>query len=80
MAWGGSGSRSGLVSMGRDPLSSISWRASCHFAVGLQRCFNGSVAGSGGGGDNEGRSMLKSKTGKDDSGGASGKSKLFSFK
>ena len=78
VAWGGSGSGSVLISMGPGPSGSISWRASCCFAVGLQMCFNGSLAGSGGGG--EGRSMSKLKTGEDNGGGASEKSKLFSFK
>ena len=35
VAWGGSGSGSGLISIGPGSSGSISWRASHHFAVGL---------------------------------------------
>ena len=76
VAWGGSGSGSGLISIGPGSSGSISWRASHHFS--LQMGFNGSPAGSGGGGEE--RSMSKLKTGEDNGGGASEKSKLFSFK
>jgi hypothetical protein len=80
-AWGGSDTGSGLVSIWLGPPGSTSSTAWRRFALGLRTHFNGSGSGSGGGGDDdlEGRFMSKSKTGDDEGGGASGKSKLFSF-
>ena len=64
---------------GACPLTgSISSRALQHFTVDLHTHFDGSGAGLGGEGNDEGISMQTSKTG-DDGGGASEKSKLFSF-
>ena len=71
---------SGLASMGPGPSGSASSRAMRRFAVGFRIRFDGSMAGSGGAGDDGGRSMSKnSKGGDDNGGGALGKSKSLSF-
>jgi len=67
--------------MGPGPSGSASSRAMRRFAVGFRIRFDGSMAGSGGAGDDDhgSRSMSKNSKGGDDGGGASGKSKSLSF-
>ena len=72
---------SGLASIAPGPSGSAFSRAMRCFAVGFRIRFDGSTAGSGGAGDDGGRSMSKNSKGDDDDdgAGASGKSKSLSF-